>query len=430
MRVIRGHHRRAQWTPDEAARELHERRTELVRLARRRAEAGGVPITAIDEIVSDAITAVVMSPRAIANEHHLIGAFWLAVDHRFRRYREGRSFARLGSRQRVEFDLALMRAPMGDNPFDRLEACDRFARAADLMADLDERERQVVATMATRGVGPVSAARLLGLPLSDVRALARSATMKLDRIAVISSAGRMCEFRSRAVVADAEGRAAEDQARLARAHIAACVPCANAYRQIRREMRSSDFQRAATAAFLPVPVITSGHTGIGRIAFWIQDRIASLPHGSGERAAELVAGGGVAKAAAAGTAVLLAGGALARPIVHAVESDSRPAHHVRHSPVRRAKAAEANSTTNTSIGLVRVHVPTPSLQPKHRQTGPPPPPSRSLDYLAVGGPSTTTTHHSSTAAVAQAASVGESSTAAESVPSRSGGDTGLQYLGR
>ena len=430
-RVIRHRERRAHWSPDEAARELHARRAELVGLARRRAETRGVPIGAIDEIVSDAITAVVMSPRAIANEHHLIGAFWLAVEHRCRRYREGRSFARLGSRQRVEFDLALMRAPASDNPFDRLDARDRFARAADLMADLDERERNVLATMASRGVGPATAARLLGLPLGEVRAAARSATLKLDRIALISAAGRMCEFRSRAVVADAKGRAGDDQARLARAHVAACVPCANAYRQIRREMRSRDFQRAAAAAFLPTPALASGH-GIGRIAFWLEDRIASLPHGSGERAAELVAGGGVAKAAAAGTAVLLAGGALARPIVHAVESDSRPAH-ARHASARRAKAARANVDTSASAGLTRVHVPTTSTSSSHtqhrRRSGLPTPPSRSLDYLALGGPSATATHHNSTAAVARAASV-EASPPAESVPSKSGGGSGLQYLGR
>jgi DNA-directed RNA polymerase specialized sigma24 family protein len=432
-RVIQHRERRTRWSPDEAARELHARRAELVGLARRRAETRGVPASAIEEIVSDAITAVVMAPRAIANQHHLIGAFWLAVEHRCRRYREGRGFARLGSRQRVEFDLALMRAPASDNPFDRLDASDRFARAADLMADLDDRERHVLATMASRGVGPVSAARLLGLPLGEVRAAARSAALKLDRVAAISAAGRMCEFRSRAVMADAEGRAGDEQARLARAHVAACVPCANAYRGIRRDMRRREFQRAAAAAFLPVPAIASGHAGIGRIAVWLEDRIALFPHGSGERAVELVAGGGVAKAAAAGTAVLLAGGALARPIVHAVESDSRPAHHARDASVRRAKAARTNIDTSASAGLARVHVPTSTAsssrtQPR-RRNGLPTPPSRSLDYLALGGPSTTATHHESTAAVAHAASA-DARPVAESVPSKSGGGSGLQYLGR
>jgi DNA-directed RNA polymerase specialized sigma24 family protein len=432
--VTRARYRREHWSPDEAARELYARRAELVSQAHRRAETRGVPAGAIDEIVSDAITAVVMSPRAIANDHHLFGAFWLAVDHRCRRYREGRGFARLGSRHRVEFDQAVAQASASHNPFDRLDASDRFARAADLMADLDDRERNVLATMASRGVGPISAARLLGLPLGEVRAAARSASLKLDRIAVISAAGRMCEFRSHAVAADAEGRASDDQARLARAHVAACVPCANTYRQIRREMRRKEFQRAAAAAFLPVPSIASAHGGAGRIVAWLGERTGALPQGSGDRAAELVAGGGIAKAATVTTAFLVAGGALARPIVHAVESRSRPpAHHARHAPGRRAKAA-ANTDTSASVGLARVHVPTtttttPSHAQRRRRSGLPTPPSRSLGYLALGGPSTTATHHGSTVAVARAASV-DASPAAGSVPTKSGGGSGLQYLGR
>lgn len=66
--------------------------------------------------MDDAITAVVMSPRGIVNEHHFLGAFWLAVDHRCCRSREGRHFARLGSRVRVELDAARAQATAGVNP--------------------------------------------------------------------------------------------------------------------------------------------------------------------------------------------------------------------------------------------------------------------------------------------------------------------------
>jgi hypothetical protein len=109
--------------------------------------------------------------------------------------------------------------------FDRLELRDRFARAVDLMADLDARERQVVAVMGSYGVGPVPAAHYLGLPLGEVRSAARSANAKLDRVAVIAAAGRMCEFRYKAIAAEAAGEASENDARLARAHVSACVPC-------------------------------------------------------------------------------------------------------------------------------------------------------------------------------------------------------------
>ena len=270
--------------------------------------------------MDDAITAVVMAPRGVANEHHLMGAFWLAVDHRCGGYREGRHFTRLGSRQRVEFDLAAQKAPDGANPFDALELRDRFARAADLMADLDPRERQVVSVMASNGVGPVSAARLLGIPLGEVRSAARSANLKLDRVAAISAAGRMCQFRAGAIAADAAGAADEHEARLARAHVSACVPCGRVYRQLRREMRAREFQRAAVAAFLPLPAISAGHVGgAGKLAIWIEQRISFMPRGGGERAAEALGGAGIAKAAVAGTAIVAAGGALTGHLVHSIE---------------------------------------------------------------------------------------------------------------
>src|SRR5271167_4755728 len=319
-RMIRPWARHGRWSPQEAAAELHRRRAGLIGQLRRRSEARGVPVSAPEEIVDDAITAVVMAPRGVANEHHLLGAFWLAVDNRCRRHREGRHFTRLGSRRRVEFDLAAQKAPDGANPFDALELRDRFARAADLMADLDPRERQVVSVMASHGVGPFSAARLLGLPLGEVRSAARSANVKLDRLAAISAAGRMCQFRATAIAADAAGAADEDEARLARAHVSACVPCGRVYRQLRREMRRREFQRAAVAAFLPLPAISAGHVGgAGKLAIWIEQRMNFMPRGGGERTAEALGGAGIAKAAIAGTAIVAAGGALTGHLVHTIE---------------------------------------------------------------------------------------------------------------
>jgi len=139
--VIRPWHRKGRWSPEEAAAELHRRRVELIGQLRRRSEGRGIPAGAQEEIVDDAITAVVMAPRGVANEHHLLGAFWLAVDHRCRRHREGRHLTRLGSRRRVAFDLATQQTLVADNPFDALELRERLARAADLIADLNTRER-------------------------------------------------------------------------------------------------------------------------------------------------------------------------------------------------------------------------------------------------------------------------------------------------
>jgi DNA-directed RNA polymerase specialized sigma24 family protein len=452
LRMIRPWQRNGRWSPEEAAGELHRRRGELIGELRRRSEGRGVPVAAQEEIVDDAITAVVMSPRAIANEHHLLGAFWLAVNHRCRRHREGRHFTRLGSRRRVEFDLAAQQAPDGANPFDALELRDRFARAADLMADLDSRERQVMCVMASRGVGPVSAARLLGLPLGEVRSAARSANAKLDRVAAIYAAGRMCQFRARAIAADAAGGASEHDARLARAHVSACVPCGIVYRRLRREMREREFQRAAVAAFLPLPATSVGHVGgVGKIAVWIEQRINFLPHGSGERTAEVLGGAGIVKAAVAGTAIVAAGGALTGHIVRAIEGAQAPAAHHRAHIARRVSQPVIRANRNSSLAA-RSSSPTaqrPSTATAARH-GLPTPPSKSLGYLAVGRSATkprsgsgagsgtgeasariasatgTSTRSESTAATETAAPPPSESPTSST---QSGGGTSLGYLG-
>jgi len=386
--MIRPWQRNGRWSPEEAAAELHRRRAGLIGQLRRRSEARGVPPAAQEEIVDDAITAVVMAPRGVANEHHLVGAFWLAVDHRCRRHREGRHFTRLGSRQRVEFDLAAQKAPDGANPFDALELRDRFARAADLMADLDPRERQVVSVMASNGIGPGSASRLLGIPLGEARSAARSANLKLDRVAAISAAGRMCQFRASAIAADAAGAASEHEARLARAHVSACVPCGRVYRQLRREMRGREFQRAAVAAFLPLPAISAGHVGgAGKLAIWIGQRINFMPRGGGERAAEALGGAGIAKAAVAGTAIVAVGGALTGHLVHSIEGTHSRAHHRAHvtRQVSQPATLPGGAYRNSSLAA---RSPSSSAQqsraPAAARHGLPTPPSKSLGYLALG----------------------------------------------
>jgi DNA-directed RNA polymerase specialized sigma24 family protein len=447
--MIRPWHRIGGWSPEEAAGELHRHRPELVGQLRRRSEGRSIPVVAQEEIVDDAITAVVMSPRGILNEHHLLGAFWLAVDHRCRRYREGRHFARLGSRVRVEFDSALAQAIGSVNPFDRLELRDRFARAADLMADLSPREREVVAVMATYGVGPIPTARLLHVPLGEVRSAARSASTKLDRVAAIAAAGRMCEFRSRAIAADAAGEASDHDARLARAHVQACVPCGRVYRRLRREMRGRDWQRAASAAFLPpMPALSLGHTGgFGKIAIWIEQRLSFIPRGGGERAAEALGGAGLVKAAAAGTAIVVAGSALTGHIVHEITAPNGSRHHTRSARIERRAGGAAGLATawqQAPTGSIVVSARTssvaadPSRQraPAHHSS--PAPPSKSLGYLALGGSSAGSSESSSSGSSspvrATAASAGQSvhtsPSEASPQPTQRGGGTSLSYLGK
>jgi hypothetical protein len=429
----------ASWTPEEAAQELHRRRQELVGQLRRRSEARGVPAAAQEEIVDDAITAVVMSSH-IKNERHLLGAFWVAVDHRARRWREGRHLTRIGSRQRVELDTALERAAAHGGPFESVELSDRMARAADFMAQLDPREQQVVSVMASYGVGPVPAARLLRLPLGEVRAASRSANAKLDQVAVISAAGRMCDYRYRAIAAHAAGEATTSETTAARAHLNACVSCGRLYGQLRREMRGREFQRAAVAAFLPLPAISVAHVGgVGKLAVWIEQRISFVPRGSGERTAEVLGGAGIAKAAVAGTAIVAAGGALTGHIVHTIERAQAPARHRAHVARQvRQPVTLARGWANPTSSLA-AHSSSSSIEPPSTRTTVrlPKPPSKSLGYLALGGsaaaPRSSSGARASThQASARVASVTSTPVASESAPAptQSGGGTNLSYLGK
>jgi DNA-directed RNA polymerase specialized sigma24 family protein len=153
---------------------LQGRRGELVRELGRRWDAVGVPAGVREEIVDEAICAVVMMRRQLVSERHLLGAFWVMVRVLLARYRQGRRDLRLGSRRRVPLDEIELAAE-GLAAEEVVELAESAWRAADLMAQLSEIEARVVLVTATRGIGAKAAARELGLPVKDARAAARSA---------------------------------------------------------------------------------------------------------------------------------------------------------------------------------------------------------------------------------------------------------------
>jgi hypothetical protein len=164
------------WSPEEVAAELKRQRAELVAKLSRKPAARGLSEVAREEVVNDAMTAVVMeSSRPILNGEHLLGAFWMAADFRLRRYHEGRHLTRLGGRERVEMDAGVEASCAVDGVSEQVELVDRMRRATDWFAELDDRERLVVSVMASNGVGPRLASRLLGLSFSEVRSASRSA---------------------------------------------------------------------------------------------------------------------------------------------------------------------------------------------------------------------------------------------------------------
>jgi hypothetical protein len=355
--------RRGSWTPEEVSRAFHVRRDELRRELNRIGGTGSIPARALDEIVDDAICAVVMKPRPIHDEEHLRRAFWVSVRLLVARYHEGRHRVKVGARERIDFETAVRSVSTPDSPaIDDIDLKERMARAADYMAQLTQLEASVVAVMAIRGIGIKLAAHELELPVARVKAAARSADMKLDQVAVIATAGRMCDYRKNAIAAHITGTATGEEMRAARAHIAACLHCRRAYTATVRDMRRRDFRRRASAAFLPpLPHLITGHSG-WLLRLWAHSggRVfgSSYPFGSARERALTALGSGVG---AAKTAGVVTGAVLV------VASATVSIDHDLHRPTRRATSQRSHLTPNylmhTTATTATIRQPTPHESP-------------------------------------------------------------------
>jgi hypothetical protein len=289
--------------------------------------------------------------------------------------------------------------------------------------------------MAAHGLGVKRAARAMGEPIKTVLAAHRSAQRKLDHVAAITAAGRMCDYRQPAIHAHAQGTAHAEQETTARTHLAACASCRTSYSTLLREMRAREYQRAASAAFLPPPVLVAGLHGrwIERLTSLLTSGRAPSGTATAERTAGLLGGGGLVKAAAVTSAVVVAGAGVGARVVHSLESTA-PAHHQHKVIARSASGAPAASVaprTTVAGGLTSTHS-TASPKPAAKAPTRPhvSPPSKSLGYLAIGGSPGGGSSQPSTS-VATAASTSSNGSGSEApAPSRSGGGSSLGYLGR
>src|ERR1700722_18697418 len=197
--LVRAPGQRGALSPEEAAHALAAKRGELRKRLDWRRDVAGMSARVRDEIVDEAIGLVVMSSKPIRNEEHLQGAFWACVGYLSVEHRAGRHELHVGSRHRVDFEPVAERLPGDNNPLDIPAARERIATAADLMVQLDPLEKRVFAVMATHGLGVKRAAKALGEPVAAVLAASRSAQRKLDQVAAITAAGRMCDYRQQAL---------------------------------------------------------------------------------------------------------------------------------------------------------------------------------------------------------------------------------------
>jgi hypothetical protein len=412
-RRLRAPWRRGAWSSTEVAAALQSQREELLAAIARRGDARGLAASTLEETVSDAICIVVMMGRPIVSEQHLMGAFWATARILLRQHHEGRHGLRLGSRARVGLETLGDQIEADDlGPEEVLALKDRLARAADFAAQLDDLEREVVAVMAVRGAGVKMTARLLGLRVAEVKAAHRSAQMKLDRVAAIAAAGRMCDYRERAITSYSQEQASEQELHRAQAHLAACAPCRAEYVQLVREMRSGTFQRGTAAALLPAPVLALHHR------LGLLDRVltsaASSPRIGAERAVEVLGGAGVVKAMAATSAVVLATATLATNAIHT--QHGQPQHHGRSHP--RAHPTSSEPSTAASAAPVSPTVAqTPAQAPTYESARPALTQRQhaELEFNSLRAPGSRTVHHPHKRARTSAATatVGESESTPE-----------------
>jgi hypothetical protein len=432
--LVRAPGQRGALSPEEAAHALKAKRAELRKRLDWRRDVAGLSEHVRDELVDEAIGLVVMSSKPIRDEQHLQGAFWSSIGYLLMAHRSGRRDLHVGSQRRVEFEPVAEVLPGDDDePFDLVAAQERIATAADLMAQLDPFEQRVMAVMAAHGLGVKRAAKAMGEPIKTVLAAQRSAQRKLDHVAAITAAGRMCDYRQSVIHAHAQGTAHAEQETAARAHLAACAGCRSSYATLLREMRAREFQRAASAAFLPPPVLAVELHGR-----WIERLISLLSTGrapsgtaTAERTAGLLGGGGLVKAAAVTSAIVVAGAGVGTKVVHSLESTT-PAHHHHKITVHPASSAPATSIVSATVagGLTSTHTTSTKAATKtptrHHYVSPP---SKGLGYLAIGGGAGGGSSQPNTS-VATAASTSSTGSAAETpAPSHSGGGTSLGYLG-
>jgi hypothetical protein len=435
--LVRAPGQRGALSPEEAAHALKAKRAELRKRLDWRRDVAGLPEHVRDELVDEAIGLVVMSSKPIRDEQHLQGAFWSSIGYLLMAHRSGRRDLHVGSQRRVEFEpVAEMLPGDDDGPFDLVAAQERIATAADLMAQLDPFEQRVMAVMAAHGLGVKRAAKAMGEPIKTVLAAQRSAQRKLDQVAAIAAAGRMCDYRQPVIHAHAQGTAHAEQETAARAHLAACAGCRSSYATLVREMRAREFQRAASAAFLPPPVLAVEVHGR-----WIERLISLLTSGrapsgtaTAERTAGLLGGGGLVKAAAVTSAIVVAGAGVGARVVHSLESTA-PAQRRKVAAHQASSAAAASIAPTTTVagGLARKHTTSPKLAvtpPAKHHHSVPVPPSKDLGYLALGGSAGGGSSQPGTS-VATAASTSSKGSGGEApAASHSGGGTSLGYLGR
>src|SRR3954447_6266577 len=350
-------------TPDGIARLLNAWRPGvLIEMSRRRLWSGA-PATELEDQFQD--VALVLTMRRFGSEEHLRRALWTGLGFRARDFWK--------SARRRELPVGeFFEDVVGDESIERVEDAAVIAADArcvdDCLSELDSRERAVYRLVKGDELSRRRVAKRLGLGESDVLRALYSAQRKIDGVAVLIVAGRLCGRRRSAIESlareDADGSAVDQ----ARAHLSHCPACLLEFRAQRAVLG----QRVAS--LLPIPAVAASTRAPERLVAFV-DHVRATPaaakrhlyelagRGPAHGPEEAVAGAG---GAALGTKVVVGlcvgaatagGGALCVDQIGLFPGRSSAPHHATAATKAHPSKHRAHVKTNTAPVPLQVSQP-------------------------------------------------------------------------
>lgn len=209
-----------QFTPDRIAALLDGWRPQVLREMGRRRLWRGADAAELEDQFQD--VALVLCGRDFASEEHLRRALWTGLGFR------AKDFWKAARRREIPVG-EFFEEILGD---DRLQAVEDAAATAadrryvdDCLSELDPRERSVYKLARGEQLSRRRVAKTLRLSEAEVLRVLYRAQRKIDQVAVLAAAGRLCGRRRSAVVSLARGQARGLTLEQARAHLSHCPDC-------------------------------------------------------------------------------------------------------------------------------------------------------------------------------------------------------------
>jgi RNA polymerase sigma factor (sigma-70 family) len=262
-----------QFTPDRIAALLDGWRPQVLREMGRRRLWRGADAAELEDQFQD--VALVLCGRDFASEEHLRRALWTGLGFR------AKDFWKAARRREIPVG-EFFEETLGD---DRLQAVEDAAATAadrryvdDCLSELDPRERSVYKLAKGEQLSRRRVAKTLRLSEAEVLRVLYRAQRKIDQVAVLVAAGRLCGRRRSAVASLARGQARGLTLEQARAHLSHCPDCLLAFREQRAALSRE------VASVLPLP--TLAHDQGASVAAAL-DHLRGLPGAVKRQAYEL-----------------------------------------------------------------------------------------------------------------------------------------------